>query len=395
MKKRVIKSNINYGQFIIICIISFGFFLSNQMVVNTVTKYADAMSATPQVLGLIGGAYGIFALLTRPISGQIVDRENHKVILLLGLGLLLLSNILLLLAKSPLMVFASRAVNGLAFGIVSTLCMTTACDALPKDRLANGIGIYTLSQTVAQVIGPAIAIEIIEAKTFRQLYLYTTVIMGITVFLSLFFKSNHEPDRELKYSFSLRKMFTVNAFLPGSVLMCNVMEIAAVSSFLLLYADSIGVGGLSFFFTIQAVSILVTRPFVSKFINERNIYAITLVSEFMLIVGLINLFFADTTEQFLISAILFGIGKSGYQPCLTGMCISSVSENERGRASNTSYAFNDVGQFLGSYFSSFVVGIWGYRYAFLLIACIIAVGTLLFTVTYIFPHIRKLQRKDA
>lgn len=383
------KNEINYTQFVIICIISFAFFLSNQMVVNTVTKYADTMSATSQMLGLIGGAYGLFALLTRPLSGQIVDRERHKPVLLAGIGLLLLSNVILIWAEEPVMVLLSRAVNGLAFGIVSTLCMTTACNALPKNKMANGIGIYTLSQTIAQVIGPAIAIRIIEIGSFLQLYMCTTLIMGCAMILSLGFKSDHKPNREVKYSFNLKKMFTVNAFLPGSVLMCNVMEIAAVSSYLLLYADSIGVGGLSFFFTIQAISILVTRPFISKILNEKNIYGVTLISELMLVVGLLNLFFAKTTGMFLISAVLFGLGKSGYQPCLTGMCVSSVPESERGRASNTSYAFNDIGQFLGSYVASFVVGIWGYRYAFLFIACVIAVGTVVFTVAYVFPHVRE------
>ena len=377
------------------CVISFAFFLSNQMVVNTVTKYAGAMDATAQMIGFIGGAYGIFALLMRPVSGQLVDKYAHKPLMFAGIGLLLVSNLLLLAAEQPGMLLLSRILNGMAFGVVSTLCMTTACDALPPEKMTSGIGIYTMMQTLAQVIGPSIAISIIEVWPFRYLYVITTAIMGIALLLCFGFRSSHVPQQDIRISFKPGSMFTLKAFKPGSVLMCNVMQISAVSSFLLLYADSIGVTGLSGFFTIQALMIIVTRPFVSRFTNERNAYPVVFVSEIMLIVGLVNLFFADSTMDFMFSAALVGLGKSGYQPCLMSMCISAAPAQERGRASGTAYACNDIGQFLGSYIAGFVVGLLGYKYAFLTIALIIAVGTIAFAVTSALPDRMRMKENRA
>lgn len=387
------EEKVNYFQFTIICVIAFGFYLSNQMVVNTVTKYANALSATTQMVGFIGGSYGVMSLITRPFAGQMVDRESHKPLLLWSMAVLVVSDLVLLFAASPLMVLISRALNGLAVGFTSTVCMTTACNALPKHLLSNGIGIFTLSQTLAQVIGPAVAIQIIDHGTFKQLYLATTIIMGAAFLMSFLFQTDHKPDKNIPYSFAFSKMFTVNALIPGSLLMCNVMQIASVSSFMLLYADSVGVSGLSYFFTIQALAILVTRPFISKYLNEKNQYVFTLVSEGLLIGGLLNLFFSRSTLGFLISATMFGLGKSGAQPALVGMCISSVPAEERGRASSTQYACQDIGQFVGSYIAGIAAAWFGYRYAFMSIALILAIGTTLFIVTYMIPRLRKRHLK--
>lgn len=383
------SEKINYPQFVLICVIAFGFYLSNQMVVNTVTKYADTLSASTQMVGFIGGAYGVMSLVTRPFAGQIVDNERHKPLLVGSMAFLVLSNAILLAAATPVMVLLSRAVNGLAVGFASTVCMTTACGALPKSKLANGIGIFTLAQTLAQVIGPAIAIEIIDRGSFKQLYILTTAVMAAAFLLSLLFGTNHESRGNRVYSFRLSEMFTLRALVPGSVLACNVMQIASVSSFMLLYADSIGVSGPSYFFTIQALAILFTRPLVTKFLNHRNQYFFTVISELLLICGLLNLFRAKNTMDFLVSATLFGLGKSGSQPALVGMCLSCAPPDERGRASSTQYACQDIGQFAGSYIAGIAAGFFGYRYAFMSIAVIVALGTTFFIIAYVAPKLRK------
>lgn len=389
------SEKINYPRFVLICVIAFGFYLSNQMVVNTVTKYADALSASTQMAGFIGGSYGVMSLITRPFAGQIVDNERHKPLLVGSMAFLVLSDVILLSAAVPVMVLLSRAVNGLAVGFASTVCMTTACEALPKSKLANGIGIFTLAQTLAQVIGPAIAIEIIDKGNFRRLYILTTAVMAAAFLLSLLFGTNHEPRGNRTYSFRLSEMFTLSALIPGSVLICNVMQIAAVSSFMLLYADSIGVGGLSYFFTIQALAILFTRPLVSRFLNERNQYFFMIASELLLIGGLLNLFWAKNKMDFLVSAALFGLGKSGAQPALVGMCLSCAPPDERGRASSTQYACQDIGQFAGSYIAGIVASFFGYRYAFMSIAVIVALGTTFFMIAYMAPRLRKNPKERS
>lgn len=170
------------------------------------------------------------------------------------------------------------------------------------------------------------------------------------------------------------------------------MQIATVSSFLLIYAESIGVGGLSYFFTIQAIAIIVTRPFVSKYIKNDTLIPFTLVGEVFIITGLILLFLTHRSLGFLIAACCFGLGKSLYQPALMSMCIETAGKENRGRASNTAYACNDIGQFLGSYLAGVFAAAFGLKYAFLGISLIIVLYVVIFVFAYIIP---KQKRTDA
>jgi len=382
----------NYSQFLIICVIAFSIFFSNQMVQNTVTKYAKTMMSSTQMIGFLGGMWGLAALFTRPFAGQVIDNEDHKPLLVLCVVGLLISNIVLIQAKSVTVLLLSRAINGFSWGFCSTLCMTTACNSLPKSKISSGIGIYTLMQVLAQVLGPSLAIQLIDEASFHVLYIITTLIMVLALVLTSIFRTNHTKPEVRHYAFSLHDMFAPKAFIPASLLMGNIMQISAVAAFLLLYADSKHITGLSFFFTLQALSIVATRPFVSKFINEKNQYWFTLVCEALIIGGLVNLFAAETITDFVVSAVLFGLGKSGSHPALMGMCIKSVPVEQRGRASNTSYMFQDFGQIFGSNIAGIFAGLWGYGYAFLSIAVLVFALTLFFIATYMLPQIRKVSK---
>lgn len=381
--------NYDYIQYFVMLVISFTVYLSNQMVVNTVTKFASTITTSSQVIGFVGGMWGLASFLTRPFSGQVVDNEAHKKLLIVCMAGMVISNLMLINADSIIAILASRFVNGVAWGFGSTVCVTTACDALPKERMIWGLGFYTMMQTLAQVIGPSIAIWIIEQYSFSALFAVTFTIMLAALGLSLFFRSKHKRREVRAYSFSLKGMFASKAFIPSSLLMCNTMEVSAVSGFILIYAESIGVTGLSLFFLVQALSIVFTRPFVSKFTTLKNQYYVTVFSEILIVIGLVNLFFASTTAAFMVSALLFGFGKSGAQPALTNMCVSSVPQDERGRASNTYYTFQDLGQIFGANIAGMLAGMLGYGGAFLSIGLIVFAILLFFIFAYMIPHMRE------
>lgn len=377
------KQKINYAQFIIISIIAFVIYLSNQMVTTTISKYANSMQATSQLIGLIGGTFGVMALITRPISGQVVDKNDHKILMFICVGFLVVSNVVLILAKNPIYLLLSRGIYGLSWGFGSTLCMTTACNSLPKEKLSSGISIYTLAQTFAQVLGPSIAIYVLNRASFNILYYITTVLMMVAFLLVFFFRTNHKPNRQIRYSINFKEMFAVNAIIPSALSMCNSMENSAVTAFILLYAESIGVAGVGIFFTIQAVSILAVRPLISKIINEKNIHKIVVVCEFLIVFGLISLFFANSLPYFIVAAILFGFGKGGADPALMSLSVGSVPQHQRGRASNTNYSGKDIGQFIGANLAGFIVGLFGYRYVYLFIILPILIGLAVFSYRYI------------
>lgn len=376
------QKKVNYKQFLIISVIAFVFYLSNQMVATTISKYADSMNATSQFIGLISGMFGMMALFTRPFVGQMVDKENTRHLMFATTIILLLSNAILLVAVNPYFLLVARAFNGFGWGFGSTLCMTTACNALPKEKMTSGIGIYTLAQTLAQVLGPSMAAKLIEITSYMFLYSITTGLMILAFVLIFISGLSGVTPTQRHYSFSIKEMFAVNAWVPTLMTVCNSMVISSNTAFILLYADSLGIKNVSYFFTIQAIVILCCRPILSKIMSDKNITKAIVFCEIIVVIGLLNLYWADSFLNIMISAVLFGFGIAGAQPALMSLCVDAVGENERGKATNTSYVGSDIGNFSGSYLAGLVAGLLGYRYIYLSICLPVILGLLVFVKKY-------------
>ena len=80
---------------------------------------------------------------------------------------------------------------------------------LPPRKFASGISIYTLSQSFAQVIGPAVGLYLMDTFGFSVTYFLAASCLLAALCCVFFVK---EPERErLPYEFKLNRMFAREA----------------------------------------------------------------------------------------------------------------------------------------------------------------------------------------
>jgi MFS family permease len=374
------------AQFIIILFISFFIYCSSQMLTLTLPKYASNMGAVPEAVGFLTGIYAMCALLMRPISGQIVDTENKKKTLCIVLCTTLAAILGFVLSKNYWLLIVFRCLNGLAWGVGSTLCMTIATGCFTEKNMAAGVGIYGLGQTLAQTIAPIFALPIADTFGYNVLYLGNIALILISLVLTCFIKvkdspSDSEPQKR-RYSFSLNNMIHVPAILPASLTFCNTMAKAAIFTFLVIFGESLHVGNIGLFFTIQAATIFVCRPFLSKMADKFGLLKLLIPCEILVVSGLAVIASAHTLPVFLVAAVMMGISVAGEQPILMAECVKSAGPSKRGKASNTSYVGTDIGQFIGSNLSGVLVAWFGYRRMYLTIALPIIICTAAFFILF-------------
>ncbi len=357
-----------YKTFAMIFVIAFFVYCSNQMINTTISKFAHYMGASASMIGMVSGSFAMMALVMRPFSGQAVDNLNKKYLLTGALSVILVATIGLSFANEVYLLVVFRGLNGLGWGIGSTLCMTLATSSFPKERMTTGIGIYSLGQTMAQAIAPSIGLQIVAKTSFNSLYRYNVMLMVIAVTLSFFIKID-EPAKNtkgFKFSFDVTKMIAVSAIMPASMTLCNGLATSSISAFLVLYAESLGVGNVGFYFTIQAFTLLACRPIISMLADKFGTNKVLIPCEILQIVALITIYSAQGTFDFVLAALFMGIATSGTQPTLMGLCVNSVEPEKRGIASNTSYVGTDIGAFVGANLAGFIVSMVGYRYTFII-----------------------------
>lgn len=353
-----------YGPFTAVFIVSFFVYCSNQMVGASISKFADYLGATSSMVGTVVGSFQMAALVMRPFSGQLVDNANKKMLLSVSMFIVLLSTVGLLFTHTAFLLIVFRGLNGLGWGLGSTLLMTLATGYFPKEHINTGIGIYSMGQTIAQAIAPSIALSIVAWKGYNYLYRYNVILMIIAFGLSLIIKIDTGSNKDYKYSFHIKDFFAKEASLPALLQFCNQIANAAVTAFLILYAESIGVMNIGFYFTLRAIVLFVCRPAISWLADRFGTNTILIPCEILQILSFVVLVMADGPVYFWISAILMGISTSGTSPALMSLCISSVPDSQRGKASNTNYLVTDLGGFFGSNIAGIVAGIVGYRALF-------------------------------
>jgi MFS family permease len=369
-------------QFVIIFIIAFWFYYASQILALTLPKYANEMGAVPQAIGLLAGIFAICALCMRPFSGQIVDNENRKVLLRIVLLLILASMVGFTFAKNYWLLVVFRGLNGLAWGVGSTLCMTIATDCFSRENMAAGVGIYGLGQTIAQTLAPMLALPLVNRLGYNMVYLINVLLILLCLVLTRFMKYQEPAAKKRAYSISLKNMIHPPALLPASLTLCGTVAKASILAFLVIFAGTMNIQGIGLFFTIQAASVFAARLLISKMADKYGLLKLLIPCEILAVTGLAIISCARSLPVFLFAAVLMGISTGGEQPILMAECVKSADSSKRGRASNTSYVGTDIGNFLGSNLAGALVAAAGYRVMFLAAAAPIVLGTAIFVILH-------------
>ena len=127
------------------------------IVIPVLPFYAEdtAFNATPRMVGLLFASYSIMQLIFSPILGGLSDKHGRRPVLLLsiigtGIGFLVLG-----LAKTVLMLFIGRILDGITGGNIST-AQAYIADITTKENRAKGMGLIGAAFGLGFIFGPAI-----------------------------------------------------------------------------------------------------------------------------------------------------------------------------------------------------------------------------------------------
>lgn len=127
------------------------------IVIPVLPFYAEgtAFNATPRTVGLLFASYSIMQLIFSPILGGLSDKHGRRPVLLLsiigtGIGFLILG-----FAKTILMLFLGRILDGITGGNIST-AQAYIADVTTKENRAKGMGLIGAAFGLGFIFGPAI-----------------------------------------------------------------------------------------------------------------------------------------------------------------------------------------------------------------------------------------------
>lgn len=367
--------------FVSVFVANVAIFLSEQMIQALIAPYAEHLGATDVVMGVVASAFAITALLLKVVSAPAIDAFNKKYILFFSMLVLGVSSLGFGLSSTVTGVFVFRLLQGAAKAFTATCCLAMATDALPMNKLGQGIAMFSMGQAISQAVGPTIGKFVQGAMGYNFTFFLAAGIMVIGSLSALAIQLPPSPKHPFQLSFS--SMFAKEALLPSFVLMFLACSFSLISSFLYAYAEERLVPNeytyIGIYFTIYALVLLVSRPLVGRLMDKLPFAVVTVPAMGCFALSFVMLYFANSLWAFYAAAFVSAFGYGACQPAFNALCMKLVPADRRGAGSCTNYIGVDFGYLIGPTLGGAVASTLGRQAMWLVMTLPILLGAV-FTV---------------
>ena len=319
---------------------------------TTLPLFSTELGASVSTVGIITSSFTVSALLVRPFAGPAFDSFSRRNMLLGSQAIIALSMFLYGIADSIEMLICIRLLHGIGIGCGGPLAMSLVSEYLPKAKFASGISIYTLAQSCAQVVGPAVGLQLFATIGHHVTYFLACGSVALAMAGVFFIK---EPYREkLRYEFKLDRMFAKEAVFQALALMLLAISFSCMTSYVVLYGFERGIQDMGIFFMVYAACLLGTRPAFGTLADKLSTPRMLVVGVLFFGASYLTLSQADSLPMFIAAAVLGSAGFGCCAPLLQSYALAAVSESKRGAASNTTFTGLDLGMLIGPTLGGFV-----------------------------------------
>ncbi|PWA07627.1 MFS transporter [Pueribacillus theae] len=313
--------------------------------------------------GLVVTLFLLAAILTRPLSGRIIDKYGKKRVLIVCMVFFFFSTILYIWVTNFYLLLILRFVHGVWFSIGTTAIGAIAADLVPPARRGEGLGYFAMSNNIAVVAGPLIALTLLQYTTFTWLFIVFSVLMFGGVLYSFIIEvpnvgSTQTEKRKLSFDDLFERKVITISFVASLV----ALTYSSVVSFISIYAQQKNLlVAASYFFLVYAAAMLISRPFVGRIFDRKGPSYVIYPSFILFTIGLITLSLTNSSFSFLFSGVLIGLGFGSLVPSITALAIQTAAKERSAHATATLFTFFDGGIALGSLLFGVVATLFGYE----------------------------------
>jgi len=345
-----------------------------------IPKYSVSIGYDLAQAGLLAGGFAIASLFSRPITGFCIDHFDRKKVLIISMAVCGLSTALLSVTTNLVLLLILRLLYGAAFAFSSTTFLSCGTDYIPEKNMAEGVGYFGVGIALSAAIGPPAGLALNNLVGSKILFLIIGGLSFITIVILLFIPINKTDNSSPKEN---RKL-SIRSFVEPKVILYAILVIpfafsnGFINSFITLTAEERHIAGISIFFTVFAISMMVLKPLSGK-IQDKFGLAYVLIPAFVCTaVSSMMISFAQNIVLMLIAAVLLAFGQGAGQPSLQSSTISSVDTSRRGVAIGTYYIGLDIGNGIGNIAGGKVADALGYTHAYRMCAAALVIGLIVF-----------------
>ena len=372
-------------KYILAVSILFGICLCSNIVLSVLTIFAKNLTGLDTYAGLMTSVFTIAALSVRFIAGVLLDKFNCKRVILSGISLMIIASLLFIHCDHITSAFIYRAIQGIGFGIASTGASTYVTKVCHPHRLLEGVSYAAIANSLTGVIGPSLAYALIgeHYDQFQLLFIVAAVIAIGTFLLMLLGKDAHQQTTISSAVKEKNQKIKWNAlFLPVLILFLNSLTQSAITSFVSLYAISLGFVGAGSFFSVNAIGMITSRFVMNPLVKRFGQFRMILINSAVFFISIFLLSKVTAMWQMLAIALPAGFSIGAISPIINTFMIQNMPADKSGIANALYYSSMDIGYAIGSIIWGIVATMAGYANVFF-------IGALIQIICVVFSEIQR------
>lgn len=362
--------------FILITLVTFFLSMSLQMTLPSFSVYLNSLDFPLAYIGMVSLSVAFSAMFFRPVSTYLNSKVGPVYTAMIGSVLYIIAFLILVLTKNIMLVVLARILQGIGMGLGITILGSMIALIVPHEELLKGMNIYSLFSASTGALGPYIGMFLIFGDNFIPLFSTALMVTIVGFILLIYMKVKiHLPVPEdihtQKSGVPIYKSSAVFPALSGSFL---ALVNAGIVSYISLYAISIGIRNVGFFFLFNFVGLLISRVVLQRIINAISLSWIFVLVGIGLALMLVALTQFDTVFAWAIIAIIYGFLFNFMFTLLNTMALKNVPLSDKAAANAFLFVCLDFGFFLGGIIWGQVAGSYNLQTVFIFGAILITIS---------------------
>lgn len=359
--------------------------LGFSIIVPLIYPFTKQFGITAHTLGLLITSFSIAQFIATPLLGSLSDKYGRKPILILCLLGTTFSFILFAEARSALMLFGARILDGATGGNIS-VAQAVISDSTTAQERAKSFGYLGASFGVGFILGPLLGGVLSEINLAAPFY-FSAGLALTGALLTYFFLKETNLNRD---SHKVRKQPVFDFWVPFKSLRRPVVGTAILIGFLMAIAQfSMIIGFQTFNVDVLKLSPLYIGLFFTAFgsvgilmqlLGLPWLLRILKTKPLILIISLpmtgIALFMAGFTHSlfpFAACLLFYGLFNALRDPMLNSIISENTHTNEQGHILGINQSYISIGQIIGPLLAGFI-SFYSINYIFIAAAVFIFIA---------------------
>lgn len=341
------STNIITRHFVLLCLSSFLFFCSFNMLIPELPDFLTAMGGQ-DYKGWIIGIFTITAGISRPFSGRLADRWGRIPVMVLGALVCVICGFLYPFVQVTFWFLALRMFHGFSTGFKPTGTAAYIADIVPVTKRGEAMGIYGFVTSTGMALGPFLGSLLAQYTSLNTLFYTSSVFSFLSVAILYNMQETLAVEKRGRFSFKMLKIKFQDIFdkdvLPVTVVVfCTSFCFGTVLTLAPDLSKSVGFENKGLYFLIFTLASLVTRILAGKISDKKGRIPTLIVGIVVLMFSLVSTSLTTSAVAFVIGGILFGFAWGIISPSYQAWTVDLAKPENRGRAVATMYIALEAG----------------------------------------------------